>query len=262
MSTITFPAPDLSAQIDFCWSVTGDAAGGAAFHELLPDSGVHLVVRLVFPRKDRPARSRHREGFRRARPRLPVLRHPLPHRAGSASRGRPRFGADQRLRRALPPWRESGGLRGGPAPVLAGRRVAPAAHRGSVEARKRRWWAIAGAGSPRRLPRDARRKPQRRRARPRAGFPRPVAGADVPQGSASRRSGSSGSMRLRRVLGALHAGRFGTLAELAHATATRTSRTRSRDFKQLTGRAPGEKDAFRARPLAESAWTRIVHGRR
>ena len=46
MSTITFPAPDLSAQIDFCWSVTGDAAGGAAFHELLPDSGVHLVVRL------------------------------------------------------------------------------------------------------------------------------------------------------------------------------------------------------------------------
>jgi hypothetical protein len=33
----------------------------------------------------------------------------------------------------------------------------------------------------------------------------------------------------------------------------------NRDFKELTGRAPGEKDAFRARPLAGAPETRIVH---
>jgi hypothetical protein len=33
-----------------------------------------------------------------------------------------------------------------------------------------------------------------------------------------------------------------------------------RDFRQLTGRGPGEKDAFRTRPLA-TCETRIVHRR-
>ncbi len=63
------------------------------------------------------------------------------------------------------------------------------------------------------------------------------------------------------MLGALHAGRFGTLAELAHACGYADQPHMIRDFKQLTGRAPGEKDAFRARPLV-SAQTRIIHGRR
>ena len=172
MSTITFPAPDLSAQIDFCWSVTGDAAGGAAFHEAPP--GQRRAPRrpaLVVRRADGPPRSRHREGFRRARPRLPVLRHPLPHRAGSASRGCPRFGLTNG-------YVELSRLAGRAVDSVADqlRSLPDAASRqrliGSVEARS----PAAGGRSPvqgrRAAPRDARRKPQRRRARPRAGSPR------------------------------------------------------------------------------------------
>jgi AraC-like DNA-binding protein len=66
-------------------------------------------------------------------------------------------------------------------------------------------------------------------------------------------------VRLRHVLARLHDGRYGTLAGLAQACGYSDQSHMNRDFKELTGRAPGEKDAFRARPLAGAPETRIVH---
>lgn len=66
-------------------------------------------------------------------------------------------------------------------------------------------------------------------------------------------------VRLRHVLGRLHRGRFGTLADLAHDCGYADQAHMTRDFKELTGRAPGDKDAFRARPLGGAPETRVVH---
>jgi AraC-like DNA-binding protein len=65
--------------------------------------------------------------------------------------------------------------------------------------------------------------------------------------------------RLRNVLGRLHQGGHGNLTELAHACGYADQAHMTRDFKELTGRAPGEEDAFRARALAGSPETRVVH---
>jgi AraC-like DNA-binding protein len=66
-------------------------------------------------------------------------------------------------------------------------------------------------------------------------------------------------VRLRHVLARLHSGGYGTLADLAHACGYADQAHMTRDFKDLTGRAPGERDAFRARPLPGAPDTRIVH---
>lgn len=66
-------------------------------------------------------------------------------------------------------------------------------------------------------------------------------------------------VRLRHVLAVLHRGGYGTLADLAHACGYADQSHMNRDFKDLTGRAPGEKDAFRARPVAGAPETRVVH---
>jgi AraC-like DNA-binding protein len=262
MSTITFPAPDLSARIDFCWSVTGDAAGGAAFHELLPDSGVHLVVRLSS------------SGGRM------VLLGPATEKASvELDRGSEYFGI--RFRTAQ-------------APRLADVRASELTN-GYVELSRLGGRAVDSvADQLRSLPDAASRQRLiedllRRAAPPLVGDRRCRVAAQLLEthgGSLSvdelaRELGLHVRslertfrnelgvtpkrlirlVRLRHVLGALHAGRFGTLAELAHAAGYSDQPHMIRDFKQLTGRAPGEKDAFRARPLA-SAQTRIVHGRR
>jgi len=65
-------------------------------------------------------------------------------------------------------------------------------------------------------------------------------------------------VRLRHVLEALHAGGFGTLADLAHACGYADQPHLIRDFKALTGRLPGDEDAARSRVLA-STETRLVH---
>jgi AraC-like DNA-binding protein len=66
-------------------------------------------------------------------------------------------------------------------------------------------------------------------------------------------------VRLREVLGRLHAGRYGTLAELAHLCGYADQAHMCRDFKALTGRAPGEADASRARSLGAAPETVVVH---
>jgi transcriptional regulator GlxA family with amidase domain len=69
-------------------------------------------------------------------------------------------------------------------------------------------------------------------------------------------------VRLREVLGRLHRGGYGTLADLAHACGYADQAHMTRDFKDLTGRAPGEPDAFRARALSGPPETRVVHRHR
>jgi AraC-like DNA-binding protein len=66
-------------------------------------------------------------------------------------------------------------------------------------------------------------------------------------------------VRLRHVLARLHAGGYGTLADLAHACGYADQAHLARDFRDLTGRPPGERDAFRSRPLPGSPETRVVH---
>jgi AraC-like DNA-binding protein len=66
-------------------------------------------------------------------------------------------------------------------------------------------------------------------------------------------------VRLRHVLGRLHSRDYATLADLAHACGYADQAHMTRDFKALTGRTPGEADAFRARPLAGAPETRVVH---
>lgn len=76
--------------------------------------------------------------------------------------------------------------------------------------------------------------------------------------SGSRRSGSPASSA-SATSWAVHRGGYGTLADLAHACGYADQADMTRDFKDLTGRAPGEQDAFRARPLAGAPETRVVH---
>ncbi|KAF0218433.1 MAG: AraC family transcriptional [Geobacteraceae bacterium] len=40
------PAPDLAQHVEMCWSVTGCGGSGTAFYEILPDSNMNLVFRF------------------------------------------------------------------------------------------------------------------------------------------------------------------------------------------------------------------------
>jgi AraC-like DNA-binding protein len=66
-------------------------------------------------------------------------------------------------------------------------------------------------------------------------------------------------VRLRQVLLRLQAGGFGTLADLAHGCGYSDQPHLIRDFKQLTGRLPGEPDAFRTRRIAGDPQAAVVH---
>lgn len=66
-------------------------------------------------------------------------------------------------------------------------------------------------------------------------------------------------VRLRHVLVRLQAGDFGTLADLAQACGYADQPHLVRDFKQLTGRLPGEKDVYRTRPIAGAPRAAVVH---
>lgn len=40
------PAPDLAQHIEMCWSLTGEEGSGKAFYEILPDSNMNLIFRF------------------------------------------------------------------------------------------------------------------------------------------------------------------------------------------------------------------------
>ncbi len=65
--------------------------------------------------------------------------------------------------------------------------------------------------------------------------------------------------RLGRLLSYLRAGRYGSLADLAHTCGYTDQSHMIRDFKELTGRLPGEKGAGDMRRVEGGAQTRIVH---
>ena len=65
--------------------------------------------------------------------------------------------------------------------------------------------------------------------------------------------------RLRHVLARLHAGGFGTLADLALECGYSDQPHLIRDFKELTGRLPGERDAALPRRLPAAPRTPVVH---
>ncbi len=66
-------------------------------------------------------------------------------------------------------------------------------------------------------------------------------------------------VRLRRVMTCLHAGGYGTLADLAHACGYADQAHMIREFKELTGMRPGDRTAREPHPIEGEPATRIVH---
>jgi AraC-like DNA-binding protein len=260
--SIRLPPPDLAPSVDFCWSIPRDRPHPSPFHELLPDGGVHLVIRLSASGCGAaligPATERAAVALDPASAYLGVRFH-----AGLA----PRL-ADVRAAELPDRW--------APVARLAGRTVASLgdeiASAADTEARFRVLDGLLRAPSPR-LVADA-------RCRDAAALLAACGGQiqvdelarALSLGMRTLERALVGGMgiapkrlirlaRLRRVLGALRARRAGTLAELAQACGYADQAHLTRDFRQLTGRAPGEPEAFHARPLPQ-ADTRIVHPRR
>jgi transcriptional regulator GlxA family with amidase domain len=69
-------------------------------------------------------------------------------------------------------------------------------------------------------------------------------------------------VRLRRLLTRLDACDFESLADLAFACGYSDQPHMIHDFKELTGRLPGEADASRPRLLPDANQTRVVHSYR
>ncbi len=66
-------------------------------------------------------------------------------------------------------------------------------------------------------------------------------------------------LRLRQIFSHLHAGKYESLAELAHACGYADQSHMIKEFKELTGRLPGDKAACEPQPVAGPPRTRIVH---
>lgn len=66
-------------------------------------------------------------------------------------------------------------------------------------------------------------------------------------------------IRLRHIADHLRTGSFHNLADLAYLCGYADQSHLTRDFKELTGRLPGETDSCDARPLEGAPQTRVVH---
>jgi AraC-like DNA-binding protein len=257
-ATITIPAPDATGRIDLCWSSTGSGTR-TTLHELFPDAGVHLVFR-------------HSEAGCRMVLLGPATEPAAVERAAGAEYLGIRF-------------------RAGQAPRLADVRcceltdgVVELTRLGGVpiEAVAERLRALPELGSRQRVLEDLVRQEVRplvedercrratllleaRRGRLRVDVLAAELGLHVRSlerlfleafGMTPKRMARL--VRLRYVLGALHSGGFGSMAELAHACGYADQPHLIRDFKSLTGRLPGEEDAARSRILGRPG-TRVVH---
>jgi AraC-like DNA-binding protein len=259
MLVIREPAADLATRIEMFWSVRGDGRSGTSFHEFFPDNSSNLVFRLsssgcrlvlLGPVTDRAAverddraeyfgvrfRTGHTPALADVRPseltnahveltvlagvRVDDLAERLSSRTDVASR---QLILEDLLRRAPPLVRS---VRAQQLAALidahGGRlRVDALAAMLGIHVRSLERLCLGELGmSPKRLTR---------------------------------------LVRLRHVLTRLHAGGFGTLADLAHACGYSDQPHMIRDFKELTGRLPGERDAFRPRRLDAAPRTPVVH---
>ena len=248
--TFAAPAPDLAGQIDLCWSAGAPGGARTSLHEFFPDAGVHLVLRLS-----------------RAGCRLvllgPTTELASVERAAGAEYLGIRFRAGQAPR--LADVRSSELTDGfveltrlGRTPSSArraARRAAGSRRRGS--ARSRTWCGQA----TRPLVEDPRCRRatlllEQRRGRLRVDELAAELGLHVR--SLERLFLASFAMtpkrmarlvRLRHLLGALHAGGFGTLADLAHACGYSDQPHLIRDFK-VADRPPSRREGRRPQPDA------------
>ncbi len=253
------PAPDLAERIDLCWSAGAVPGAGTSRHEFFPDAGVHLVLRLS-----------------RAGCRLVLLgpttelatveRAPgaeylgIRFRAGQA----PRL-ADVRSAELTDGLVELTRLGGASIDSLGERLVELPDH-----AARQRALEVLVRRSTRPLVEDprARRATLLLEARPgRLRIDVLASELGLHVRSLERSFLASFGMtpklmarlvRLRCVLGALHAGGFGTLADLAQSCGYADQPHLIRDFRSLMGRRPGEAHAARSRALAHGE-TRVVH---
>lgn len=259
MLVVRRPAADLVSRIETVWSVTGEARAGTSFHELFPDGGASLVIRLS------PAGCRA------------VLLGPVTELATIERDDRAEYVGVR--------------FRTGQAPALgdATPRELTNAH---VELDRiqglrlddlaERLSATSDAGARQRVLEDLLREapPLVRSARARR-----VAALLEGHGGRLRIDALAGGLglhvrslerlcqdelgmspkrlariaRLREVLLRLRAGGFGTLAELALACGYADQPHLVRDFKALTGRPPGHPDAARPRQVEGTPRTPVVH---
>ncbi len=259
-SVITPLADDPAGPIDLCWSTTVAGGGaGTTLHELFPDAGVHLVFRhsadrcrmmLLGPATERATVERAAGaeylGIR--------------FRAGQA----PRL-VDVRSSELTDGSVELTSLGGVPADAIAERlRALP------DPISRQRALARLVRTATRPLVDDARSRHATLLLEARRGQVR-VVGLAAELGLHVRSlerlfldafgitpKRMARLVRLRYVLGALHTGGFGSLADLALACGYADQPHLIRDFKALTGRVPGAPDAARSRSLAR-AETRVVH---
>jgi len=258
-STVERAGPHLASRIDLLWSATPSGAPGTTLHEYFPDAGVQLVFR------DSP------EGCR-AVLLGPTREKAAVERAGGAEYLGIRFLAGQAPR--LADVRASD-LVGGHVELtrIGGASVEEVAERLRAlpdAAARRRALAERVARADGALVEDARCRRgaflvEARRGRIRVEELAAELGLEVR--TLERRFLAQLGLtpkrlirlvRLRHVLGALHAGTFSSLAELAQACGYSDQPHLVRDFKALTGRTPGVADASRGRVLARSE-TGVVH---
>lgn len=255
----TAPAGDLADRIDLCWSAPGVPGTGTSLHEFFPDAGVHLVVRLS------PV------GCRAVLLGPTTARAAVERAAGAEYLGfRFRAGQAPRLAAVRPAELTDGvaeltRIGGAPVDSLGERLLAlpdRAARQRALEDLVRRE-ARPLVEDPR--ARQATRLLEASRGQLRVDALAAELGLHVR--SLERLFLSSFGMtpkrmarlvRLRYVLGALHAGGFGTLADLAQAAGYADQPHLIRDFRNLTGRPPGDPHAARSRTLARGE-TRVVH---
>jgi AraC-like DNA-binding protein len=253
------PAPDLASRVEMIWSRRTDGTPGRAFHEFFPDSGANLIFRwssagarlvLLGPVTEQAAVEldggseyfgvRFRTG---QAPRLAdivpveltnahveltslggVSLDVLAERLSSAPDMPSRQLVVEELVRGAPPLARD----------VRGRRAAALveAHGGRLRVDELAAALGLSARSLERLCLEQLGMPPKRLGR---------------------------LVRLRQVLVRLQAGNFGTLADLAHACGYSDQPHMIRDFKQLTGRVPGERDAFQTRPIAGAPQAGVVH---
>jgi AraC-like DNA-binding protein len=253
------PTAELAGRVEMLWSRSPDGSSGTAFHEFFPDSGSNLIFRwssagarlvLLGPVTQQAAveidGAAEYLGVRFRPGQAPRLADVLPaeltnahvelsslggvsvdalaERLSSAKDLAARQPVLEQLVRGAPPLARD----------VRGRRAASLleAHAGRLRVDD---LAEALGMSPRTLERLCREH----------------------LGMGPKRLGRL--VRLRQVLVRLHAGNFGTLADLAHACGYSDQPHLIRDFKQLTGRLPGEKDAFLGRRITGTPRTGVVH---
>lgn len=252
------PAADLAPQVDFCWALGGGPTG-PAFQEFLPDSGVHLVVRvsastariaLMGPATEKASvqlapgadyfgvRFRTGQAPRLADVRASELTNGHVDLAGIGGMSVDAVAEHLRALRDMPSRQcfiEALVRRAGP-PLVRDPRCRRAAilleaHGGRLRVDDLAAELGLHARSLERL------------------F---LAELGIPPKRLAR------LVRLRQVLGALRSGAHRTLADVAHACGYADQPHLIKDFKDLTGRLPAERDAFLTRGLAQ-ADTRVVH---